>query len=80
MANCMICNVEFDPAGGGSKNFCTKHSAPAPSNKGIFGGVDVRLSVIIRLAVLAVISVFIYFWIDSCAESHGRSEERRVGK
>jgi hypothetical protein len=30
MANCMICNVEFDPAAGTSKNFCPVHCAPVP--------------------------------------------------
>lgn len=30
MANCMICNVEFDPAAGTSKNFCPLHCAPVP--------------------------------------------------
>lgn len=30
MANCMICNVEFDPAAGTRKNFCPVHCAPIP--------------------------------------------------
>ncbi len=71
MANCTICNVEFDPASGSSRSLCPKHCAPRPQNKGFFGGVDVGLSVVVRLAILIVISVFIYAWIDSCAESHG---------
>lgn len=28
MASCMICNVEFDPSVGTSKNFCPQHCAP----------------------------------------------------
>jgi predicted RNA-binding Zn-ribbon protein involved in translation (DUF1610 family) len=29
VANCMICNVEFDPTIGTSKNFCPEHCAPS---------------------------------------------------
>lgn len=29
VANCMICNVEFDPTKGTSKNFCPEHCAPS---------------------------------------------------
>jgi hypothetical protein len=33
MANCMICNAEFDPTSGTSKHFCPTHCAPQPQKK-----------------------------------------------
>jgi len=71
MANCMICNVEFNPASGKSKNFCPKHCAPAPKQQGIVARIDAGLSGIVRLAFLAVISVFVFALIHSCGESSG---------
>jgi hypothetical protein len=74
MANCMICNVEFDPTRTNSKHFCAEHCAPTPQKKGLVAKVDSGLRAIMGLAALTVLSIVLFAIIHGCAESVGLVE------
>ncbi|MGP8174190.1 MAG: hypothetical protein ACLP7O_06535 [Terracidiphilus sp.] len=67
MANCMTCNVEFDPASGSSKNFCPKHCAPTPQSKGAVANFYDELNSTQRAQAWIVISVLLIVCIYGCA-------------
>jgi hypothetical protein len=55
MANCMICNEEFDPEAGTSRRFCPRHCAPVPGKPAPVGGAAVAAG---RRAVGLVVVFF----------------------
>ncbi len=74
MANCVICNAEFNPSWGGSKKLCPKHCAPATSKPVVVAKLDTALGAIMGLGLLVVLSIFLVALIHGCAEDHGLVE------
>jgi hypothetical protein len=65
MASCMICNVEFDPSVGTSKNFCPQHCAPVTGRPAIAiakGPTEAQAGMLI-LATLGLPVAFIALFV-----------------
>jgi hypothetical protein len=70
----VICNAEFDPKKSGSKKLCLVHSTPILQKRGVFGTFNKGLNMIIGLAILVLLSVFLFAIVYSCADTHGLVE------
>lgn len=67
MANCVICNAEFNPSWGGSKKLCPKHCAPATSKPN-------------AIALLAVTGLIV-FGLYTCTRSADNTiVDRRISQ
>jgi hypothetical protein len=67
MANCVICNAEFNPSWGGSKKLCPKHCVPA--RRATDDQVGEALKKIFGAIFLAGLSILVIIFVYACVAS-----------